>query len=135
MKNKNISKKWMVPALSLLALPAIALAADNFNFQMDIISENTEKLIELLNLIMALVVGVLAIKLAALAQGGTMEKTWNTLAVVSVWFVLIEVVNSLSGFGFVHIGGLSEIIELIFVLTFAYCLYFTKKDLLKKTLG
>lgn len=131
----NISKRTTAVFLSLLALPAIVFAADSYNFQTDLISSNIEHIIEILNLVVALLAGVFAVKLAALAQGGTMEKTWNTLAVVAVLFVGVEIVNSLSGFGWVNIGGLSEILELAFVSVFAYCLYFTKKDLLKKILG
>lgn len=133
--NMNVFKKSMIAVLFLVVvLPTIALAADSL-FSADIFSENVEKVVEIVNLILALFVGVYAIKLAALSQGGTMEKTWNTLAVVAVLFVLVEAFNSLAAFGFVHIGGLSEILEFLFAAVFVYCLYFTKKDLLKKTLG
>lgn len=136
MKNKNISKKSIVIVLaSFLVLPAITLAAGNANIDMELFSENIEKIIEILNLVVALFAGMYAVKLAALSQGGSMEKTWNTLAITAVLFVLLEVNNSLAGFGLIHIGGLEEIIEFVFVAVFAYCLYFTKKDLLKKTLG
>lgn len=131
-----MSKKSITAVLlSVLVLPAIALAEESPSLDVELFSENVEKVIEILNLAMAILAGIYAIKLAALSQGGAMEKTWNTLAVVAVLFALLEVVNSLSGFGFVHIGGLSEIVELAFVSVFAYCLSFTKKDLLKKALG
>ena len=63
------------------------------------------------------------------------EKTWNTLAVATVSFVLLEVVGTLKGFEVVEIEGLAEIFEFLFVTVLAYCLYFTKADLLKKMLG
>ncbi|OHA27267.1 MAG: hypothetical protein A3C06_00940 [Candidatus Taylorbacteria bacterium RIFCSPHIGHO2_02_FULL_46_13] len=127
MSKKSIS----VLMLAVIALPVLAFAADNF-VKAEIFSEEVERIIEVVNLVLALAAGVFAIKLAALAQGGTMEKTWNTLAVCSVLFVLLEVVGTLKGFEVVSIGGLGEIFEFLFVLTFVYCLYFTKKDLLNK---
>ncbi|MDO8471048.1 MAG: hypothetical protein Q7S49_00345 [bacterium] len=102
---------------------------------MEIFSENVEKVIEVVNLVVALIAGIFAIKLAALAQGGKMEKTWNTLAVAALLFVILETVGALSGFKVLHIGGLGEILEFLFVSTFAYCLYFTKKSLLSATMG
>ena len=115
-------------------MPVLAFAADNF-VKAEIFSEDVEKIIEVVNLVLALIAGVFAIKLAALAQGGTMEKTWNTLAVCAVLFVLLEVVGTLKGFEVVSVGGLGEIFELLFVSTLVYCLYFTKKNLLNKMMS
>jgi len=130
-----MSKKSTLVFLSLLALPAIALAAEGAKFEAVIFSEQIERFVEIINLVVALFAGIYAIKLAALSQGGTMEKTWNTLAVATVSFVLLEVVGTLKGFEVVEIEGLAEIFEFLFVTVLAYCLYFTKADLLKKMLG
>lgn len=100
-----------------------------------LIPANLEKVVEFLNLIAALFAGMYAIKLAALSQGGAMERTWNLLAVVAVLFVGLEVVNSLSEFGVLEIHGLSEVVEFVFAVLFAYTLYSTRKELIKKVLG
>ncbi|MEK7390677.1 MAG: hypothetical protein AAB635_00895 [Patescibacteria group bacterium] len=128
-------KKTILASLLVFALPAVALAAEGYMFDVEMFPAVVEQVLEIVNLLIALLAGIYAIKLAALSQGGSMEKTWNTLAVVAILFVLIEVIGALKEFGVVHIGGLGEIAELAFALTFAYCLFFTKKDLLKKTLG
>lgn len=118
----------------VVVLPVATLAAEKA-FDMEIFSEDIEKVIELVNLVIAAFAGIFAIKLAALAQGGKQEKTWNTLAFAAVLFLLLEVVGALNGFGLVHIGGLAEVFEFLFVSTLAYTLYFTKRDLLASTMG
>ena len=128
-------KKIVFVFMLVIILPTIVLAEDNATIQAVIFSENVEKIIELINLIIAVFAGVFAIKLAALSQGGTMEKTWNGLAITAILFIALEAVGALKGFGLVHISGLAEIIEFLFVVMFAYCLYATKNDLLKKMLG
>lgn len=100
-----------------------------------LIPENIEKIVEFANLFVALLAGVFAIKLAALSQGGTMEKTWNLFAIVAVLFVGLEIINSLGVFSILEIHGLSEIVEFVFVATFAYTLYSTRKSLLLKVFG
>ncbi|MDP1706998.1 MAG: hypothetical protein Q8L30_00335 [bacterium] len=100
-----------------------------------IIPENVEKVLEIVNLAVALIAGMYAIKLAALSQGGSMEKTWNYVAIVAVLFVVLEVNNALKGFGILAIHGLGDIVELAFVSVLAFTLYFTRKDLMKKAFG
>lgn len=129
------STKLILASLSVLALPVLALAAEGYVYDTELFPAIVEQILEIVNLLVALLAGAYAIKLAALTQGGSMEKTWNTMAIVAVLFVLVEVIGALKEFGIVHVGGLVEVVELAFVLTFAYCLYFTKKDLLKKTMG
>lgn len=130
-----MSKKIILVSLLVLVLPVVVFAEESARVEAIIFGESVEKFIEILNLILALAAGYYAVKLAALSQGGSMEKTWNFLAVVAVLFVILEVVGALAGFGIVHVSGLSEIIELAFVATFVYSLRFTKNDLLKKVLG
>jgi hypothetical protein len=134
MKHINNYVKLIVIVLVVVAMPVIAFAAESV-IDTEIFGENVEKVIEILNLVVALFAGVMAVKLAALSQGGSMEKTWNALAFSAIFFVLLEIVGSLNGFNLIHIGGLAEIFEFLFVAVFAYCLYFTKKDLLKKALS
>ena len=124
-----MSKKIILVSLLVLVLPVVVFAEESARVEAIIFGESVEKFIEILNLILALATGYYAIKLAALSQGGSMEKTWNFLAVVAVLFVILEVVGALAGFGIVHVSGLSEIIELAFVATFVYSLRFTKKVL------
>lgn len=135
LKLKIMSKKIILVFTLALVLPVIAFAQEGAKIQATIFSENIEKIIELVNLVIALFAGVYAVKLAALSQGGSMEKTWNRLAIVAVLFVLLEITGALKGFELVHISGLAEIVEFVFVIVFAYCLYSTRKELLKKMLG
>jgi hypothetical protein len=118
-----------------LVLPVVAFAEDSALFQAVIFSGSVERFMEIANLLVALLAGIYAVKLAALSQGGTMEKTWNVLAVAALLFVLLEVVGALKEFAIVNVSGLGEIVEFILIVVFAYCLYFTRKDLLKKMLG
>lgn len=132
------SKKLILASLSVLALPAIAMASDTaatMQYQYTFLSDSMEHVMEFANLVMALLAGIFAVKLAALSQGGSMEKTWNNLAIVAVLFVGVEVLNSLSGFGVLDVTGLSEIVEFVFAVMFAYTLYATRKDLMKKVFG
>lgn len=100
-----------------------------------LMSGSVEQIVEFANLVVALLAAMYAIKLAALSHGGAMERTWNLLAVVAVLFVGLEIANSLSAFGILEIHGLSELIELAFAVVFAYALYSTRKELLKKIFG
>lgn len=130
-----MSKKSIAVFLSVLVLPVVAFAAESTMLEAEIFSTDVKNILQVVNLFISFGVVVLAIKLAALYQGGTMEKTWNTLAVVVVIFMLMEVTRALKDFGIVGINGLGDILESLFLLVFAYCLYFTRKDLLKKMLG
>lgn len=118
-----------------MALPALIFAESAPIVDYELFPESVEKVLELVNLAMALLIGVYAIKLAALSQGGTMEKSWNMFAIAGVAFALLEVNNSLAGFGLVHIGGLGEIFEAFFAVTLLVMVIRTRKFLLKQVLG
>ena len=122
-------------SLVLLSIPAISLAAGEFVYDFTLISESTEKTLEVVNLILALFAAAVAIKLAALAQGGQLEKTWNWLAIAIVTFAGLEIYGALVGFGLVHIGGLGDVLEFAMVVIFVYILFTTRRRLLKAMLG
>lgn len=124
-----------LPGLILLSIPAVSLAAGEFVYDFTLISESTEKLLEIVNLILSLFAAAFAIKLAALAQGGQLEKTWNWLAIAIVTFTGLEIYGALKGFGLVHIGGLGDVLEFVMVIIFVYILFTTRRRLLKVMLG
>lgn len=126
--------KKVIYILSFLSIlfPVIALAATP---EISIFPETVESGFEIANLIIALLATVFAIKLAALSQGGTMEKTWNTIAIAVVFFALLEISGVLDLFGVIKVEGLADILEFGFLVFLTYGLYRTKKDLLQKVLG
>lgn len=89
----------------------------------------------LLNLALGLLAAFYAVKLAALSQGGELEKTWNALAVVGVVFALMHVLNGMEALGFVTIGGASEVLGFVLAVTLVYIFVRTRKVLLSRLLG
>lgn len=133
-----MSKKKIFLSFSLgvfVALPVLIFAEETAVVDYELLPEAVEKVLELVNLVIALFAATYAIKLAALSQGGTMEKSWNLFAVAVAFFALLEVNNSLSGFGLVHIGGLAEILEVAFAVALLIMVVRTRKFLLKQVLG
>lgn len=128
-------KMFFLSSLLLLAVPAAALAAEGTVKTFELLPESVESVLELINLFLAVLAAAFAIKLAALAQGGDLEKTWNWIAVAVTAFAAIEIFAALDLFGLVHIGGLADILELIMVVIFVYILNVTRKRLLKRMLG
>src|SRR3989304_5542364 len=63
---------------SLLISPmAIISAAENFEFEITLIKEKYEFILEIINLALAVIVAVFAIQVSALMKGGNMEKIWT----------------------------------------------------------
>ncbi|MDP3985239.1 MAG: hypothetical protein Q8P82_00605 [bacterium] len=127
----SIVKKSLLISLGSLMLPFVASAA---TIDKEVLPENVEAVIELVNLVIAVFAAAYAIKLAALSQGGAMEKTWNWLAIAASLFALLEVNNALAGFGLIHLGGFGEIIELAFALVLLKVFITTRKSLLQKVM-
>ncbi|MBM2817694.1 MAG: hypothetical protein HW401_284 [Parcubacteria group bacterium] len=126
-----MSLKKIIIAISFLFLPIAALASDIAAFDVPFLSDKMKSIIEIVNLFLALLAAFYAIKLAALAQGGQMERTWNMLALASVIFGFIQVSNSLKGFGIMDIHGVTELFELLLAFVLVYVFIRTKKMLLK----
>ncbi|MBI4281242.1 hypothetical protein HY625_00290, partial [Candidatus Uhrbacteria bacterium] len=110
-------------------------AAESFQYNFTIIPESSETILELVNLVFAVLTAAFAVKLAALSQGGMLEKTWNWMAIASVTFAVLEVVGALKGFAVANFEGLDDIIEFVMVLVLFMVFYRTRKDLLRKALG
>lgn len=127
--------KKIFVSLSLLLAPTIVLAADGYVYDLTLIPESLENILEFVNMLIAVFAAVFAVKLAALSQGGELEKTWNMVAIVAGLFAIFEVYGALSGFKLVHLGGFAEIIELLFGLVLLAAVYRTRKFLLKKLMG
>lgn len=130
-----MSKKIIALSAVLLLAPALAHAAEGYVYDLGFLPEALEEILEIVNLILSILAATFAIKLAALSQGGELEKTWNGLALGAGFFALLEVYGSLQGFGFVHIEGFGDVIEAAMVITFLYVFYTTRKTLLKRVLG
>lgn len=130
-----MKKRYFLSAVLIWALPATGLAADNFAIDAEVIPENVEAIMELVILALAVLSAIFAVKLAALSQGGSLEKTWNWLAGASLTFALLEIYGALQGFGLLHLGGVAEVIELVLALILFKVFYSTRKELLKKVLG
>lgn len=127
---------WLVAAAVPVIVPLVVHASEGTaTYDAELLSEATESVLEIANLVLGLLAAVFAVKLAALAQGGTLEKTWNLLAIAAGLFGLLEVNNALAGFGLVHVGGLEEIIELVFAALLLAAFMRTRKDLLRQVLG
>lgn len=136
MKKNIILLTIFIVVVLFMTIPHNLLAAENGAvYETTIIPEMFEKVLELVILVLALAAAFNSVKLAALSQGGAMEKTWNNLALVGSLFALLEVNNALSAFGLVAIHGLGEVIEFVFVSLLLVVFLQTKKALLKQVLG
>ena len=121
---------------ALLLVPAAVYAkGDTHVYNASIIPESAENILELINLIVSIFAAAFAVKLAALSQGGQLERTWNKLAVVAVVFAVMEIFAALKGYGLVKIGGLGDILEFVLAVLLAATFYTTRKQLLRQTLG
>lgn len=127
-------RNFLLIFISLLVFP-LALFADDAVYQATVVPENLENALELVNLVVALLAAFYAVKLAALSQGGSLEKTWNMLALTAVFFALLEVNNGLAGFGLIDLEGLGELFELVFGVLLLTVFIKTRKNLLKQVLG
>lgn len=131
-----MKRNFLLIFISLLVFP-LALFADDAVavYQATVVPENLENILELVNLAIALLAAFYAVKLAALSQGGSLEKTWNLLALAAVFFALMEVNNGLAGFGLIDLEGLGELFELAFGALLLVVFVKTRKNLLKQVLG
>lgn len=127
-----MTKKITLFALGILLMPLAVRAAENFLFDARLLPGSMESIFEFINLILALMAAVYAIKLAALSQGGEMEKTWNLIAWAAVAFAVLEIYGVLKAFYIIEIEGLGDVIETIFLLFLLTSVYRTRKTLLKK---
>lgn len=128
-------KKIVSASVFGLIAPFIVLAAGTSVYEFTVLPDRFENIFEIVNLLLSLVAAAFAVKLAALSQGGSLEKTWNGLAIASVLFAFLEIFNALEGFGLVHLSGLDEMLELVMVFVLLITFYKTRKDLLQKILG
>jgi hypothetical protein len=124
--------KSILLSFVLLAVPAVVFATGK---EVAFLPEEVEEILEVVNLLLALLAATFAIKLAALSQGGELEKTWNILAMAAVTFAGVEVIGALKEFELVEVAGLGEILELTFVALLCFVFYRTRKNLLKRVLG
>lgn len=130
-----MSKKNIL-LLLVYATPIVALAAESdYLYDFELLPRIGENILEGLNLLIAIFAAAFAVKLAALSQGGSLEKTWNFMAIASLFFAALEIYGASKGLGILHLGGLDDILELGFGLMLAITFYRTRKQLLAKALG
>ena len=127
--------KKIILIISFFFLPIAAFASNDATYYVSFLSSNMESIIEISSLLLALLASSYAIKLAALAHGGQMERTWNMLALASIIFALIEATNnSLKGFE-IDAPKAVKLLELLLALVLVMVFMFTRKMLLKQVAG
>lgn len=121
--------------ISFLFFPIAALASNGAVYDISFLSNNMENIIEIASLLLALLASSYAIKLATLAHGGQMERTWNLLALASIIFALIEATdNSLKSFG-IDAPKAGKLLELLLAFVLVAVFILTRKMLLKQVIG
>lgn len=127
--------KKIILIISFLFLPVGAFAFGGAAYDVSFLSDNVENIIEIASLLLALLASSYAIKLATLAHGGQMERTWNMLALASIIFALNEATNnSLKGFG-IDANGYGKFFELLLAFVLLIAFINTRKMLLKQVMG
>jgi len=125
-------RKMMYKILGVsLFLPVITLAESaSYQYNFTLMPESSELWLEALNVVLAIGMAYVAIKVAALMQGGKLERAWNFMAIAAGVFALTEIYNILAALGIFHIGGLDDTLEFIFVVFFLLAFLRAKKALL-----
>lgn len=118
----------------LISPMAIISAAENFGFEMTFLKEKYEFILEIINLALAVLVAMLAIQVAALVKGGSMEKTWTLLSVGLFLFAILEVYGALKNFKILEIEGFGDVLEFFILIAF-FTATFKMKKLLEKSFG
>lgn len=127
-----IFKKITSVILFSFFLPVAVFAFSEREYNAFFLSNDTINIIEIASLLLSLIASSYAIKLATLARGGQMEKTWNILALASIIFALNEAVNNfLRSFG-INAYGYDKLFELLLALILLIAFINTKNMFLKQ---
>lgn len=127
--------KKIILTISLFFLPIAVFAFDGGAYSTSILPDNLGNIVEIASLLLALLASSYAVKLAALARGGQMERTWNILALASIIFALNEATNNiLKSFG-IDAYGYDKLFELLLAFVLVMAFMSTKKMLLKQVSG
>lgn len=127
--------KKIILTISLFFSPVAVFAFEDVSYDIYFLSNNAENIVEIASLLLALLASSYAIKLAALARGGQMERTWNLLALASIIFALNEAANnSLKSFG-IDAYGYDKLFELLLAFVLVIAFISTRKMLLKQVAG
>lgn len=131
-----MSKKIIAFSFAILLLPLVASAAEGVAvYDLPFLPESVEVFLEFANLLIALLAATFAVKLAALSQGGELEKTWNGLAIAATLFAVLEIYGALQGLSLLDISGFGDVLETMVLLTLLVVFYRTRKSLLNKIMG
>ncbi|GEM_PF-7046800 len=134
-----MKKGLLFGAVAAFVAPLFAFAQEEMMpalYTLQVIPEGgVMDVFHLLNLVLGLFAAFYAVKLAALSQGGELEKTWNALAVAAVLFALTHILNGMQALGFVAIGGMTEVLGTLLALTLVFVFMRTRRVLLQRILG
>ncbi|MDO8584943.1 MAG: hypothetical protein Q7R85_02355 [bacterium] len=135
-----MKKGLLFGTVAAFVAPLLALAQESAGmttlYTIQLIPEGgVMDIFHFLNLALGLFAAFYAVKLAALSQGGELEKTWNALAFAAVLFALTHIANVMSALGFVSIGGINEVLGLLLSGTLLYVFMRTRSALLGRILG
>lgn len=123
--------KKIILTISIFFLPIIVFAFEEEASSVSFLSGNLGNFIEIASLLLAILASSYAVKLAALARGGQMEKTWNMLALASIIFALKEGTNNTLGSLGIDAYTYDKLFNLILALILVIAFMNTRKMLLK----
>lgn len=127
--------KKIILTISFFFFPVAVFAFDGGTYGSSLLSDNAQNIVEIASLLLALLASSYAVKLAALARGGKMERTWNILALASIIFALNEATNNiLKSFG-IDAYGYDKLFELLLALVLVIAFISTRKMLLRQVSG
>lgn len=127
-----IFKKLILVISFFFILPLSAFAFGDWKYANSIFSNGFANTIEIASLLISIIASSYAIKLAALARGGQMEKTWNILALASIIFALNEATNNtFRSFG-IDAHGYDKLFELLLALVLLMAFISTRNMFLRQ---
>ncbi len=80
-----------------------------------VLSDDVEFILEILIAVLSVIAALIAIQARKLVKGGQLEKSINALAISALVFAILEVYQIIKSL-YLKITGLSDIIELVFVI-------------------
>ena len=119
------------------AQDVLAEVTETSTYQYDLLHlpEGLELFLHIALILVALGGAVYGVKLAALTQGGMLEKVWNLVTWGLAILAGAGVYAFLSEIGLIHIGGFDLLFQVLLATLFLSTLWKMKKELLRQTLG
>lgn len=127
--------KKIILIISVFFLPIFVFAFGGETNSAPLLSDNFQNIVEIASLLLALLASFYAVKLAALARGGQMERTWNILALASIIFALNQATNNILKSLGIEAYGYDKFFELLLALVLVAAFMSTRKMLLRQVSG